>query len=171
MAARDMARTSACTGAVGPQPAMVYAACPVTAAVLAPPTHPRPPCRPQLTVVIVVLAGQLLRAQLEGGHHFACQVLAVAVAVAVQADLCNERVVGHHHGAGPEQCLEVVRQLRAACGWQGGRTVRGRACVRGRLWGVRCVCGMSSTAGRTGADVERRVLAALRLMHSGGQAP
>ena len=26
-------------------------------------------------------------------------------------DLSDEAVVGHHHGDGPEQCLEIVRQL------------------------------------------------------------
>jgi hypothetical protein len=41
------------------------------------------------------LRRQLLRAQLERRDHLAREHLAIAVAVRVEADLANERVVGH----------------------------------------------------------------------------
>lgn len=150
-----------------------------------------PPPPPFPHVVVVVLAGQLLAAQLERRDHLAREWLGVLVPlrrvvgrrggicgpssqpaqlclsqgwqagltpaeqghpraasqrgwgtyfyprsspprapappVAVQADLCNECVVGHHHGARPEQRLEVVWQLAAA--WASGAK-GGRGCAR-----------------------------------------
>ena len=67
-----------------------------------------------LTVVIVVLARELLRAELVGGHDLAGALARHEVPVGVEHDLADEAVVGHHHRDGAEQRLEVVGQLRAA---------------------------------------------------------
>ena len=65
-------------------------------------------------VVVVALAGQLLGAQLVGGHQLARQVAGLQVAGGVEHDLRDHGVVGHHHGDGAEQRLQVVGQLGAA---------------------------------------------------------
>eukprot|EP00964_Phaeocystis_antarctica_P055483 scaffold32640_cov63-Phaeocystis_antarctica.AAC.1 len=65
-------------------------------------------------VVVVVLARELLRAQLVRLHDLARERPRVAEAVAHQRDLADHRVVGHHHRARAEERLEVVGQLGAA---------------------------------------------------------
>mmetsp|Transcript_13243 Transcript_13243/g.37392 ORF Transcript_13243/g.37392 Transcript_13243/m.37392 type:complete len:381 (+) Transcript_13243:7435-8577(+) len=77
-------------------------------------------CRPQHrhhgphSVVIVVLAAQLLAAQAVRLHQLLPQQPSLEVAKRVQNDLRDKGVVGNHHCHITEQCLEVVRELRAA---------------------------------------------------------
>mmetsp|Transcript_43573 Transcript_43573/g.42057 ORF Transcript_43573/g.42057 Transcript_43573/m.42057 type:complete len:300 (-) Transcript_43573:540-1439(-) len=62
-------------------------------------------------IVIVVLGGQLLRAESVGGHDLLGQVPALIEAKGVERNLSNHGVVRDHHGHGPEQSFEVVREL------------------------------------------------------------
>lgn len=63
-------------------------------------------------VVVVMLRGQLLRAQAVRGHDFHGQGPRRDEAAGVQDDLGDHGIVGHHHGHGPEQGL---RGWRAPC--------------------------------------------------------
>ena len=65
-------------------------------------------------VVVVVLAAELLGAQPERRDHLLRALAVLHVAVGEEHDLADEGVVGDHHGHGPEQRLEVVRELGAA---------------------------------------------------------
>mmetsp|Transcript_1346 Transcript_1346/g.3903 ORF Transcript_1346/g.3903 Transcript_1346/m.3903 type:complete len:212 (+) Transcript_1346:7788-8423(+) len=62
----------------------------------------------------MVLGRQLLGAQPEACHRLHCQEFGIPESEGVQNNLADERVVWDHHGARPEQCLQVVRQLGTA---------------------------------------------------------
>ena len=64
--------------------------------------------------VVVVLWAQLLWRQRERGHNLFGQRFGVGEAERKQGNLGDERVVGHHHGHGSEQGLQVVGQFGAA---------------------------------------------------------
>eukprot|EP00965_Chrysotila_dentata_P256125 6212443-Pleurochrysis_carterae.AAC.1 len=64
--------------------------------------------------VVVVLLGQLLRRELVELRHLVGQALGLAKALRKEHNLGDEAVVGHHHGHGAEERLEVVGQLGAA---------------------------------------------------------
>lgn len=66
------------------------------------------------SVIVMMLAAELLRAKLVGGDDFHGQRSAVVEAVRVQSVLRDERVIGHHHGHRAEERLQVVRQLGSA---------------------------------------------------------
>ena len=61
-------------------------------------------------VVVVALLRQLLRRQLVQLGHLARQVAGIVEAFGEQHDLGDECIVWHHHGHGPEEHLQVVRQ-------------------------------------------------------------
>ena len=63
-------------------------------------------------VVVVVLGGELLRAEAVGGHDLDREGPGIDKATRVEHNLCNHGVVWHHHGHWPKQGLEVVRELR-----------------------------------------------------------
>lgn len=56
-------------------------------------------------VVIVVLGGELLRAQAIRGHDFHREGAGSDKATGVQHNLCNESIIRHHHGHRTEQSL------------------------------------------------------------------
>ena len=63
--------------------------------------------------VIVPLRRELLGGELQREGRLQANALGVAVAERVEPDLRDEGIVRHHHGAGPEEGLEVVGELRA----------------------------------------------------------
>ena len=64
-------------------------------------------------VVVVVLRGELLRAQPVGGHNLDRERAGIDEATGVEHDLGDHRVVGDHHGHGAEESLQVIGKLRA----------------------------------------------------------
>lgn len=66
------------------------------------------------TVIVVVLAAQLLGAEPVSRHDFNCQRSAVVEPVRVEGVLGDQRVIGHHHRNGAEQRLQIVGQLGSA---------------------------------------------------------
>mmetsp|Transcript_33896 Transcript_33896/g.95223 ORF Transcript_33896/g.95223 Transcript_33896/m.95223 type:complete len:995 (+) Transcript_33896:5050-8034(+) len=64
-------------------------------------------------VVVVLLRGQLLRAERVRGDNLLRERPCVLVAVRVELDLCDLTIVWNHHGHRAEQRLEVVGQLGA----------------------------------------------------------
>ena len=64
--------------------------------------------------VVVVLRGELLGREPEGAHELLCERLRLVEAEGEEANLRNQRVIGHHHRHRPVERLEVVGQLTAA---------------------------------------------------------
>ncbi len=62
----------------------------------------------------MVLWGELLGAELVDGDDFDGEGARVHEAAGVEGDLADQAVVGHHHGHGAEEYLQVVGQLGAA---------------------------------------------------------
>ena len=65
-------------------------------------------------VVVVVLARQLLGAELVTLDDLLRAVPSLQVAIGEEDDLCDHGVVRNHHGHGAEQGLEIVRKLCTA---------------------------------------------------------
>ena len=66
------------------------------------------------TKVIMVLVRELAARQMVQGDNLGGQILGGEEAEREENDLGDEVEVGHHHGHGPVQRLQVVRQLDAA---------------------------------------------------------
>lgn len=57
------------------------------------------------------LSGQLLRAKLERGYHLCPTLFGLGKAIGEEHDFTDQRIVRNHHGNGPEERLERIRQI------------------------------------------------------------
>ena len=62
----------------------------------------------------MLLGGQLLRGKLVELNHFLAQDACALESIGHQDDFGDQGVIGHHHGNGPEEGFEIVREFGSA---------------------------------------------------------
>ena len=88
------------------------------------------------TEIVMILGRELFRGKHQGGTDLDSNRLSILETEGVKLDLSDEGVVWHHHSAGTEQSLEVIRQLGSASVTGVHSDVDGTGAVQDKVGGI-----------------------------------